>query len=80
MADLAAKIVSERGDPNQQSWMFPGDVVAGFNGISTREFSRGNQLGNRCLAYGNDSPSRLATIYAIMAMSDWHWATPRTRI
>jgi serine/threonine protein kinase len=72
MADLAAKSFPERGDPNSNSWMFPWRCLS----LALMEYRRGNfpgaiNWGNRCLAYGNDSPSRLATIYAIMAMSDW---------
>jgi serine/threonine protein kinase len=73
MADVAAKSFPAHSDPiGNNSWMFPWRCVS----LALMEYRRGNYAGainwgNRCLAYGNDSPPRTATIYAIMAMSDW---------
>jgi serine/threonine protein kinase len=73
MANVAAKSFPEPGSRNDgSSWMFPWRCVS----LTLWEYRRGNyqdaiNWGNRCLSYGNDSPPRVATVYAIMALSDW---------
>jgi hypothetical protein len=69
LADVAAKSFPENPAPGA-SWMFPWRCVS----LALMEYRRGNYEGainwcNRCLAYGADSPSRTATIHAILAMA-----------
>ena len=70
LAELAAKSFRENIDPENGSWMMPWRCVS----LALMEYRRGNysgaiDWGNRCLTYGNDTPSRVATIHAILALS-----------
>ncbi|HEY4414943.1 MAG TPA: serine/threonine-protein kinase [Verrucomicrobiae bacterium] len=72
LADLAAKSFSfpENAASGNNSWMMPWRCVS----LALMEYRRSNFSGavdwcNRCLTYNNDSPSRLATAYAILALA-----------
>jgi len=69
LAEVAAKSFPENPAPGA-SWMFPWRCVS----LALMEYRRGNfhaaiDWCNRCLAYGDDSPPRTATIHAILALA-----------
>jgi serine/threonine protein kinase len=70
LADVAAKSFPENASPGNGPWMLPWRCLS----LALMEYRRANYPGaigwcNRCLAYGSDSPSRVATVRAILAMS-----------
>ena len=70
LANLAAKSFSENDTSENGSWMMPWRCVS----LALMEYRRGNysgaiDWGGRCLTYGTDCPSRVATVHAILAMS-----------
>jgi hypothetical protein len=73
MAEIAAKsIANNEPKPGTGDWMGPWRCVS----LALMEYRRGHSSeaidwGKRCLAYGNDSPARIATIHTILAMSHY---------
>jgi serine/threonine protein kinase len=70
LADVAAKSFSENSVSAKDLWMMSWRSMS----LSLIEYRRGNYPAaidwcNRCLAYGDDNPSRTATTHAILAMS-----------
>jgi hypothetical protein len=73
LAEIAAKsIANAEPKPGTGDWMSPWRCIS----LALMEYRRGHSSeaidwGKRCLAYGNDSPARIATIHAILAMSHY---------
>jgi hypothetical protein len=57
-------------DPGSAQWMLPWRCVSlALMEYRTKSYTEAIDWGNRCLAYGDDSPPRTATIQAILALS-----------
>jgi serine/threonine protein kinase len=73
MAEIAAKsIANNEPKPGTGDWRSPWRCVS----LALMEYRRGHSSeaidwGKRCLAYGNVSPARIATIHTILAMSHY---------
>ena len=71
LADVAAKSIPENAAPGNASWMIPWRCLS----LALMEYRRGDYPGaidwcNRCLTYSNDTAARVATVHAILALSD----------
>ena len=73
LAEIAAKSMANADPkPGTGDWMSPWRCVS----LALMEYRRGHSSeaidwGKQCLAYGADSPARIATIHAILAMSHY---------
>ena len=71
LADLAAKSFAATADPTNDFWRMPWRCVS----LALMDYRQGNYTGTfewcqRCLAYGMDSQPRVATIRAILALTN----------
>jgi hypothetical protein len=76
LADLATQAVPV-GTPTSQEEPWPGAIAWRCDSLALWSYRQADYTAavgwcQRCLSYGNDAPARVATAYAILAMSDYH--------
>jgi hypothetical protein len=70
LADVAKRSFFDQNlDPGSAQWMLPWRCVSlALMEYRSKNYQEAIEWGNRCLAYGSDSPPRSATIHAILAL------------